>query len=67
MFDLELGSLALEELGFLLVALVACIVAVVLIGVDGIIVAVAMRYAIAIFAVLARRAWRRIRSRICEP
>jgi hypothetical protein len=69
MFDLGLGSeaLTLEDLGCMLVAVAACIAAVVMIGVDGIIVAIAMGYAIAIFAELVRRAWSRIRSGPCAP
>jgi hypothetical protein len=70
MFDLGLGSLealTLEDLGYLLVAIAACFAAVVLIGVDGIIAAIAMRYAIAVFAELGRRGWCRIKTRLCAP
>lgn len=68
MFDFGLHSLetlSLKNLGYLLVAIVVCIAAVVVMGVDGILVAIAMRYAIRIFAELVRRVWRRIRSRLC--
>jgi hypothetical protein len=69
MFDLGLGSEALtfEDLGYQLVAMAACIAVVLLIGVDGIVVAAATGYAIAIFAELCRRAWCRIRSRLRAP
>lgn len=68
MFPLGLGSLealTLEDLGYVLVAIAACIAAVVWIGVDGIIVAIAMLYAIVIVAELGRRVRRRLRSRLC--
>jgi hypothetical protein len=70
MLDLGLGSFeafTLEDLAYLLVSLGACIAAVVFIGVDGLIVAIAMLYAIAIFVVIGRRAWSRLRCRLCAP
>jgi len=69
MFNLGLGSEAftLEDLGYMLVAMATCIAAVVVIGVDGIVVTIATGYAIAILAELGRRAWRRMRSRPCGP
>jgi hypothetical protein len=68
MLDLDIGSLhalSLEALVYRLVAMAFCIVAIALIGFDGIIVAIVVRYAIPIFAELCRRGWRRVRSRLC--
>ena len=62
MLDLGFGSLetlAFKELVYLLLALAASFVAVVWIGLDGIIAAIVVANAIAILAELLRRAWRR--------
>jgi hypothetical protein len=70
MLDFGLGSLqalTLKDLVHLLVMMAACIAAVALIGFDGIVVAIGVRYAIPILAELGRRAWCRIKSRLCAP
>src|SRR5262249_3906943 len=70
MFDLGLGSLQarpLEELFYLLVMLAACVLIVIVIGFEGIVTAIVLRYAIPIFAALVRRAWYRIKSRLRAP
>ena len=66
--DLGLGSLqayTLEDLVYLLVVMAACIALVVLIGFEGIVTAIVVRYAIPIIAELGRRAWSRVRARLC--
>jgi hypothetical protein len=70
MFDLGLGSLeafTLKDLVRLLLVMVACIAAIIFIGFDGIVVAIVIRYTFPVFVELARRAWGRIKSRLCAP
>jgi hypothetical protein len=70
MFDFGLGSIQsrpLEELVGLLLVMAVCIGAIILIGFDTIIIALVIRYAIPVVAELARRAWYRVKSRLCTP
>ena len=70
MFDFGLRSLealTFKHLGYLLAVIVACIAAIVVMGVDGILVAIAIRYAIAVVAEVVRRVWRLMKSRLCAP
>jgi hypothetical protein len=70
MFDLGLGSLealSLEELVSLLFAMVMWIVTVALIGIDTIVIAIVIGFAIPFLAELLRRAWRRGKSRLRPP
>jgi hypothetical protein len=70
MLDLGLGSLqafSLKELVSLLFAMATWIVMVVFVGFDTIVIAIVVGYAIPILAELGRRAWCRVKSRLCAP
>lgn len=68
MLDLGLRSfqgLTLEELITMLVGMALCIGVVLLIGFDVIVIGIVIRFAIPLFAELTRRAWIRVKARLC--
>jgi hypothetical protein len=70
MLDLGLGSLqafSLQELVRVLFAMATWIAMVVFIGFDAIVIAIVVAYAIPILVELGRRAWCRVKSRLCAP